>query len=198
MTKAYQTREQWLAAAVKLLDKEFFAAHPELKLPPYMVAVGWPKGGSKGSHTIGQCFHPEGSADATTSHLFICPTQDDPVRILDILLHERLHSALGHGVGHKGPFKKWATEFGLEGKMTATTASPALVLKLKAINEKLGAYPHVALRMSSGKAKRPGGGGWIRYASTTEDGFKVLVSPKMVEEFGAPKDPWGEQMEPVE
>jgi hypothetical protein len=63
---------------------------------------------------------------------------------------------------------------------------------------KLGKYPHKALvpRTKEGTGKSMGG--WLRYRSINEDKYRVVVSPKMVEEHGAPRDPWGDEMQPVE
>ena len=63
------------------------------------------------------------------------------------------------------------------------------------IAERLGAYPHPAIRPGQGKSKA--GGGWIRLVSPDCEDYKVVVSPKAVEEHGLPKDPWGNEMVPA-
>lgn len=196
-TNGHTTREAWLMAGIELLNKEFFDGHG-YKLPKKLAcSCGFPKAAR--GQAIGQCWPVETSADGTTN-MFICPTQDNPIRVLDILLHELIHAQVGCAAGHKGPFKKLALEFGLEGKMTATYATEGTELwkKLSHISEQLGPYPHTKMTPMLKKRTRGSMGGWVRFKSTTEEDYRVLVSPKMLEEHGAPRDPWGEEMEPVE
>lgn len=192
----HTTREGWLIAARDLLAREFFEK-AGYKLPEKMAcSCGFPRGGKK---AIGQCWHPETSADGTT-HMYVCPTQAEPIRVLDILLHEMVHASLGTEVGHKGPFKKVVKEFGLAGKATATYAEEGSEcwLRLSHIAEQLGPYPHAAVDLSKAQKKGKGGSGWVRLQSPTVEEYRLVISPKMIEEHGLPLDPWGEQMEPVE
>lgn len=197
LQNTHTTREGWLMAAVAELDKAFFN-NGGYTLPKKLgCSCGFPKG-ARGK-AIGQCWSHETSTDGTIN-MFICPTQDEPVRVLDILLHELCHAQLGTDVGHKGPFKKLVKEFGLAGKATATYAEEGgeLWRKLAHIAEGLGPYPHKAMKPSAKKAKRGSMGGWVRLFSTTEEDYKVLVSPKQIEEHGLPRDPWGDEMVPVD
>jgi hypothetical protein len=192
----HDTREGWLREAVAHLDKKFFQEHGYELPEKVAVSCGFPKGG--GSKAIGQCWHPEVAADGT-HHLFICPTQDDPVRVLDILLHELIHACVGTEHGHKKPFKDMAREFGLKGKPTATYVPEGTetYFKLCRIKEALGPYPHKKMQPPP-KPKGKGGSGWIRMVSPETDLYKVVVSPRMLEEYGAPRDPWGNEMVPKE
>ncbi len=136
----YATREEWLGAAA-LAVRPLFDAQGAADYPRFRVSCGWPKGGRK---AIGQAWHPKSSGDAT-SELFISPEMEDPVRILDILIHELIHAVVGTEAGHKGPFRKLAKAIGLEGKMTATVAGPALTVELYYLLGALGPYPHAEL-----------------------------------------------------
>lgn len=40
-------------------------------------------------------------------------------------------------------------------------------------------------------------GGWIRMMSPEHTGYRVLVSPRQLQAFGQPKDPWGRKMIPA-
>ena len=186
----------WLHKAVELLDKEFFDGHGYALPKKLRCSCGFPKG--KGD-TIGQCWNPALAADETT-HMFISPVLDDPIQVLATLLHEMIHAVLGTEEGHGKTFKKLMKEFGLVGKATATYCEPGTDLhrKLSSMVTKLGKYPHKALvpRTKEGTGKSMGG--WLRYRSINEDKYRVVVSPKMVEEHGAPRDPWGDEMQPVE
>ncbi len=190
----HDTREAWLKAATALLDKEFFEGRG-YKLPEKIqVAVGFPYRASK---AIGQCFSPDVTTDETT-HIFICPSMGDALQVLATHLHELIHAAVGIKEGHRGLFAKLAREFGLQGKLTATYAEEGSELwtRLCNIQAELGPCPHSAMK----KTQRPRGqaqGGWVRMFSPDNPAYKALVSPKMLEEFGPPMDPWGNEMRPV-
>ena len=189
----HNTREGWLIEAVELLDKEFFKGNGYTLPEKIQCSCGFPRGHAK---AIGQCWDPKVSADGTT-HLFICPTQADQMRVLDILLHELIHAAVGVECGHKGLFKKVAKEFGLEGKMTATTVTEGspLWFKLSRISTKLGKYPHSAMDKKNKPSKAST---WLRLQSPENEKFRVVVSPKVIEEYGYPVDPWGNEMQPID
>lgn len=190
------TREAWLKAAVAAIRPLYKEA--AVDLPKDIVALcGFPTS----PKAIGQCHYKENNVDAKLErqHIYVCPTQADPVRVLDILVHELVHAS--GCKGHGKEFKAVATKLGLTGKMTATVAGPELETKLKAIAKTLGKYPHEAV-------KRPGrqklGGkpsGWTRFRAVNEDElggkYRVLISDKMVEAFGAPIAPDGQEMVPV-
>jgi len=196
-SNTHETREGWLMEATRTLKKQFFCDNGYDLPEKLQCSCGFPKGHNK---AIGQCWDPQVSADGTT-HIFICPTQAEPIRVLDILLHELIHAAVGVEAGHKGPFKKLMKEFGLAGKATATYAEEGseLWLKLSSIATQLGPYPHAPFDKSKmKKSKRGAMGGWVRLQSETDETYKVLISPKQLEENGPPLDPWGEPMVPVE
>jgi hypothetical protein len=195
MKNRHDTREGWLKAAKNSLDKEFFAGRGYTLPDRVDCSCGFPRGKSS---VIGQCFDPEVSADGTTN-IFICPSQDDTMRVLDILLHELIHACVGLKCKHRGAFRKMALEFGLEGKMTATMVSPGTPLHntLGQIATELGDYPHAALSKSKkdgDEEKEPKDKGWSWCYSKNEPKFKLQLRHKMREEFGVPKDPWGEPM----
>ena len=201
LKKIHDTREGWLKAAVGLLDDEFIKTSKEgLKLPKtLLVTCGFTRGGSK--RAIGMHWNADFSSDGKTPHIAICPTLDKPVRVLDVLLHELIHASHKECQGTKAHGKKFRAvmrEFGLAGKPTATVCEPGSELekRLKAIVQTLGIFPHVALKPREGGTGK-GGGGWVRLVSVNEDSFKVVVSPKALEEHGLPKDPWGDEMVPA-
>jgi hypothetical protein len=145
VNQLYATREQWLNAAA-LAVRPLFDEQGANEYPKVRLSCGWPKGGR--GKTIGQAWHPESSGDAT-AEIFISPVLDEPVRVLDILIHELIHATVGNEAGHKGPFRKLAKAIGLEGKMTATHAGEELAAKLLALTGNLGPYPHAELSKST-------------------------------------------------
>ena len=76
---------------------------------------------------------------------------DDINDVLAVLVHELVHAVVGNKAGHGPLFRKCALAVGLEGKMKSTTASPALKLRLNALAETLGVYPHGKLNLSGRK-----------------------------------------------
>jgi hypothetical protein len=190
-------REKWLIEATGLLELEFFNK-PIRALPKKLaLSCGIPKGSSR---AIGQCWDPRVSSDGTT-HIFICPSLDDPLQILATLLHELIHACVGIQERHGGNFAKMARWVGLEGKLTATTVSEGTKLhkKLTTISERLGPYPHKAMQKNRSVAiKKKGQSKRIKLVSTTEDSYSLTISIKVFEEFGSPQDPWGNPMVPLD
>lgn len=192
--KTHTTREGWLVAAVAALDKRFFAENGYELPEKLQVSCGFPKGSPK---AIGQCFDPKVSADGTT-HMFISPTLGERVmRVLDTLLHEMVHASVGIKCKHGGAFRGLMLEFGFTGKLKSVGAEPGTELykTLEVIAGRLGKYPHAPMSPKK-KVGRPTNG-WIRLQSLNEDGYKIMISPKMMDECGAPSDPWGDEMVPV-
>lgn len=191
--KIHTTREAWLHEACELLSPLLLAQGH--KVPEKLqVSVGYPK--SKAKTAIGVCHSPEWTTDGTT-HIFISPVLgDSEERILDVLLHELIHAAVGCECGHRNPFKKVAKALGLEGKPTATyvTEGTDLHKELVTIADKLGTFAHSVMNAPLGIAKRKPGGGWIKLTSKSEPAYILRISAKAYREFGAPSDPWGEPM----
>jgi len=127
---------------------------------PYMVhlSVGWPSRGgtAKRNRSIGQCFDGRISEDGFP-HVFISPTlpETKPERILDVLLHELVHAAVGCEAGHRGEFKACAQVLGLVGSMTATTAGAELTERLERLATVLGAFPHAEIQIGKGRVNDP-------------------------------------------
>lgn len=150
------TREAWLAKASAKLERRIKSAGYAMP-EKVRYTCGFPsKGGlARKKQTIGQCWD-KGCSKDDTFEISVSPTQADSSRVLDILLHEMIHAAVGLKCGHKGDFKKCATACGLAGKMTATGAGPELAADLAKLAEQLGPYPHAKLegRLNSGPKKQ--------------------------------------------
>jgi len=138
-------REQWLEEATTLLDSEVFNTVGYRIPDDVKVSCGWPvSGGASRQATIGQCFSRAVSSN-NVNEIFISPKLDDAIEVLSVLAHEHIHAIDDCKSGHKGLFRTIAKKIGLEGKMTATTASEALKVKLEEIVRKIGDYPHAKL-----------------------------------------------------
>lgn len=132
-------RELWLMEAVRRLRRLFPRVYP---VPRVRVSVGWAT--VRPERTLGQC---HAVARSRECQIFISPTLDDPVEVLDVLLHELVHAALGVGAGHDRRFVHLARRVGLTvGPAIVQQAGDPLRARLATIGQSLGPYPHVALR----------------------------------------------------
>lgn len=151
-----QTREQWLIAAAALICDEVIAPITDIPTPPYRLSIGWPHA-NKGKHRtiLGQCFPRSMSADGV-NEIFLTPltgAKDTP-EILATIVHELIHAFDDCQNGHLKPFKDLAVAAGLTGRMTATTAGPALTEHLAEIADFLGEIPHAPLDTSTVKKEK--------------------------------------------
>lgn len=150
--KTDATRERWLVRGAEELGVILKKA-AGVDAPPSHVSVGFPKGPHGRGRAIGQCWNGALSEDGR-AHLFVSPELGAPTRVLDVLLHEVIHAAVGTECGHRGAFAKAARAVGLVRPWTATTAGPELQARLEAVAARLGAYPHSVLAVLS--KPRPG------------------------------------------
>lgn len=185
------TREDWLQKAFVELSPMIKAAGGELHHDVACLV-----GLLTSKQAIGQCFGKSHSINEDRFHIFICPTLADPVKVLATLLHEMIHAC--DIMNHGKEFKKIALAVGLAGKMRSTYVEEGSFLhaELVKLAEELGEYPHQPMVKQARKTQGGGNKGWPRFKSEVEERYKVLVSPKMLEEFGAPMDPWGKEMVP--
>jgi hypothetical protein len=137
-----ETREAWLLKACDHLRPIVLNAGAEC--PPVAVSMGFPKSRRGVSTTIGECWDGQAAADGRPA-IFISPVLNEPARILDVLLHELVHAAVGCEWGHRGKFVTVARTCGLVGRPTATSAGPQLAPRLYAVAQALGPLPHAHL-----------------------------------------------------
>jgi len=151
--KLQQTREEWLNALIVEFSNEFKAEG--IKLPKYRVTCGFPsaRGLSSKLRTVGECWYPEASSDKTTE-IIMSITEDEPVRVAGVVLHEMIHATLGRGFGHGKEFRKIALACGLVGKMTATEEGPEFIKRATPILLKIGVYNHGKLDPKVGTKKQ--------------------------------------------
>jgi hypothetical protein len=172
------TREEWLQAGINGLA-EMFAEIGET-IPDVYVSVGYPKGARGKGKAIGQC-HPAILSGDEKAHVFIHPCLTDSAQVLAVLAHEMIHALDNCESGHKGRFAKVAKAFGLEGKMTETTAGADLLERLNDLVSQLGEYPHATLKESGKKQSTR-----MIKCECEWCGYIVRTSNKWIEEMGAP------------
>lgn len=194
MTEAkvkYETREQWLLAAIELL-KPRFASISKI-VPPIRVSTGWPsaRGLSAKRRTIGQCWSSESAKDGIPQ-IFISPWLDGTELlgfngILSTLAHEICHAVAGQAAGHGKDFRRVALGIGLEGKMTECGFSDEKNAELQPIVDALGPFPHAKLDASKSPKKKQGTR--MIKCECSECGFLVRTSAKWINEVGSPHCP---------
>lgn len=189
------TREKWLNEAVAALTESFFTPAALEFAKPVRISFGWCRGSNR---AIGQCWSHTASTDGHVE-IFVSPKLGDAVEVLAVVLHELIHAQLGNGKGHGKEFKALVKQFGLAGKVTATFAQVGsdLFLQLEAMAKDLGKMPHAALVPSNDKGEpkaEPKQKGWIRFKSKNNDAYRVMVSPRSLEDFGIPLDPMGDEL----
>lgn len=191
-TRATISREDWLQRAMTAMRP--WLVEQALDVPATVhVSIGWPsrKALSERKRALGECWHGETARDKCPQ-LFISPVLTDSSRILDVLLHEMLHTALPPNTKHGPKFAKAAKSLGLEGKPTATVAGAELKGRLAALVAKLGECPHVGLTATSQTKKQSTR---LLKAECGECGYIIRVTQKWVDDSGLPTCPCGTEFE---
>jgi hypothetical protein len=172
-------REEWLNEAVKKVTPIFTQRGYEV--PKVRVSCGFASTGK--TRHIGQCWAKEISHDEV-NEIFISPKLDDPVDVMDTLIHELVHAVDNCKNSHGKEFKKIALRVGLEGHMRSAHAGKPLREKLSVIAKELPEYPHKKLRIVDKIiVRRP-----TPKAVCKECGYQINV-PKKYIEYGAPLCP---------
>lgn len=141
----YPTREAWLEAAARKLRPWILKAGGS-EYPEPLLSVGLPSKGafSAKRRRIGECWS-EKCGDGRCA-IFISPTLDKPLAVVDVLIHELIHASVGVEHQHKKPFALVAGGIGLIGKMNATYAGEELKSRLEELCAALGPLPHLPLK----------------------------------------------------
>ena len=181
----YQTREQWLEAAMSELSPRFAAlGHP---LPDKIrVTCGFTSGGTRkrnGKAQIGECWDASRSGDQAFE-IMVSPVEDDPVKVLAILTHELCHAAAGLTCGHRGTFAKLARGMKLEGALNATFGGIDFANIGGTVLRAIGDYPHAKLDTF----KRPKQGIRMQLCRCDTCGYSVRTTAKWLS-YGAPHCP---------
>lgn len=177
MKTKYETREEWLNAAVDLL-RPIFKARAKVTLPKNVrISCGWTSKGSRGKR-IGECWGRKSSADGVFE-MFISPILDDKMDVLQVTTHECIHAGVGLDKNHGPIFKGAAHAMGLEGKMTATVAGKVFKEDIaKHLFAKLGAYPHGALKDGGISSSGPKQSTRMLKASCGSCGYTIRATAK--------------------
>jgi len=120
--------------------------------------------GSKLKKAIGVHYNPCVSADGF-HEMMIQPSIDNSVQAVGVLIHEMVHAIQTHlyhdkngllnVMPHGKEFRKIALSVGLQGKMTATTESPELKVKIEKWIKEIGSeYPHAKMTLNDSRKKQ--------------------------------------------
>ena len=199
------TREAWLEQAIEELRPAFAAAGAAL--PPFIrCALSFPSRGALSGRqggvgdaradVLGECWAGAFQAGGVPV-IHISPIVDEPIRVLDVLMHELAHAATP-GAGHRGPFARLARALGLMGPATATVAGPELREQLGALSHRLGVFPHVGLNVGAAgpvnpRTGAPREGTRMRRVSCRMCGYLVRTTAKWIA-VGCPTCPCGAAM----
>lgn len=181
------TREQWLVQSATIIEHNILLpaikacgyAKPQMQ---YRVSVGM----TISKKAIGVCY-PRAASSDQHNEIFITPFLDDSARILDVLVHELIHASDDNASGHRNYFAQVARKTGLQGKLTATTASPELLEKLLDIVDVLGDIPHH--KMDDQARAKPKQGTRMLKIECTDCGFNFRATKSNIErmtEFKCP------------
>lgn len=183
----YQTREEWLQAAVKITGSELFAPLG-YSVPDLRIACGWPVRGGMAAkkRVLGECWGVKAVSDGVPQ-IFISPWNEEVIcadgGVLPTLIHEVVHAIVGVEEKHNKVFGKAARAVGLDGKLTATVAGPELAERCQAWAEQLGDYPHkritpvVQIKKQSTRLLK---------VECPECGYVCRVTRKWLDDAGAP------------
>lgn len=185
----YQTREQWLLAALTLMRPLF--ENRGYKVPEVRVSCGWPSNRalSVKGRVLGQAWCKEASSDKV-GQIFISPFLDKtagPQEVLAVLIHEQVHQVVGVKESHNKVFGKCARAVGLEGKLTSTVAGKDLMEVFTKWDKQLGPYPHSKLDSNKSPIKKQSTR--LIKCQCTASEYCVRITRKWLEEYGAPISP---------
>lgn len=183
--KKYNTREEWLVSAVKLLGVRLFKPNGYTIPKKVKVSLGWPAG--KRGKVLGQAWSPECS-DNKFNEIFISPVLCDISSkrgVLAVLVHELIHVTIGNDKGHKAEFKKAMKNLGLEGKASSTYASAGLADMFERFDKELGKFPHAKMSVNSRSPIKKQTTRLIK-VECPKCGYIVRVTRTWLDDCGAP------------
>lgn len=176
-------RETWLNEITQKYLKDHFNNAGYTIPANIRMSCSLTSGRGAKNKAIGLCFSDLASDD-NTHEIFISPSIDDSIRVVDILIHEIIHATIGLKEGHGKNFRKCAIALGLTGKMTATIASPELKEKIKTWVNDMGLYPHAKLNSTSNSGGKKQSTRLIK--CQCECGYNIRITRKWLNELGAP------------
>lgn len=135
-------REEWLGAAVGMLNHLIATETDLTPATKIQVSVGFPRNDRKGQ-VIGQCYPKRASKG--WHNIYVTPMLGTARQVLPVLLHELIHAADDCEHHHTGAFRRAWKALGFQGRPTESDPGPVLKGKLLKIAMELPEYPHQRL-----------------------------------------------------
>lgn len=190
MAIKFETREQWLTAAVEMF-RPMFLTRANASIPSVVrVSVGFPAGASV-NKVIGQCLAQHVAKDKN-HQVYINPILDNATDVLRCLSHELIHTVVFED-GHKSKFQKIFKAMGHDGTALSTGVTELYGIELATMADELGEYPHSGVVLEeyqtpTGRTKkRIQGGPRVQttrqvkvYCESDECGFQYYTSTKWI------------------
>jgi hypothetical protein len=190
MTIKFQTREEWLTAAVEMF-RPMFLTRANAAIPSVVrVSVGFPAGASV-NKVIGQCLSTLVTKDKN-HQVYINPILDNATDVLKCLSHELIHTVVFED-GHKSKFQRIFKALGHEGTALSIGVGELYGIELATMADELGEYPHSGVVLEeyvtpTGRTKkRIVGGPKIQttrqikvYCENEDCGFQYYTSSKHI------------------
>jgi hypothetical protein len=152
----FDTDQAWLRAAFEALRPDFEAIGKTLPAPIH-PNFGFTSHGSKKTGITGQYYDGSASTDDVPKLIIRCNT-DEPLPILEAVVHQCTHAVVGVQEGHGKAFREVALRIGLEPPMRTSKAGKRLAERLHALAAELGPFPNARLNFETigadGKEKR--------------------------------------------
>ncbi len=150
----FDTREEYLTEAANLILDDLLMpiveeSNWDYERPQFRISVGFPKH-TRGGKAIAVCHVREASSDHV-NEIFISPEIDDPIIVMQSLVHELIHAIDDCASGHRNFFAHVARKSGLEGPLTKTVAGAKLGSDLESYSQLLGAFPHHRMVLNTRK-----------------------------------------------
>ncbi len=185
----YKTREEWLRAAVPLINELIFGS--KFEIVDYQICCGW----CKSSKAMGETALPPQGEDVGLDDFYPPTIQigidiKEPGNIVAVLAHEMIH-AFGNIKGHGKAFRVYAGPAGFEAPFTKFNPSDYLLDLCEDICIQLGEWPGQAvIQHKKPKEKKPHRGKMF----CPSCGFECKTTAKMIDQFGLPTCPCGTKM----
>lgn len=180
-TTSKALREAWLRRGVEMFTRAWQAAG--IAVPAdVQVSCSFPGGGSPRAR-IGECW-PRARSAAKVNEIFINPTLDSSLEVLDVLGHELLHAVDDCKSKHGSTFTKNSKRVGYSGGKHSAAKTDAAKALLASMHAALGDYPHGRIALSV-KPVKPNAG-LHKFSCKLGCGDVLYSTSRNVELFGAP------------
>ena len=139
-------RQAWLMKAVDILKYDFWQIGETI--PKVEIEAAWPYG-FEGETSLGCCSEKitlsKSGLQPFEYFISVSPWLSKGVKVLEVLVHELVHTVVGLHHYHDKEFCKVAAAIGLDDGGPTALAEEVLRKRLKEISIQLGAYPEIGL-----------------------------------------------------